>query len=104
MPADAAAAIRKVSRLNSGLKPGAILNAFFAVCAGQPVCLAIQPIQMKMAQVDSIMTENQSTALIAPRFIVGKPKAARIASMGSKWQQIRFHPHRDSAVRAAAAW
>src|SRR5690606_2927276 len=70
----AAAANRKISRLNSGLKPGAILKAFFAICAGQPVCLASQPSQMKTAQVDSIMTENQSTALMAPRFMVGRPK------------------------------
>jgi hypothetical protein len=30
------------------------------------------------------MTENQSTALMAPRFIVGRPKAANTAMAGSK--------------------
>src|SRR2546425_6375141 len=78
-PAEAAAAISSASRLNSGLKPGASFSAFLASQSGQPVCLATQPSQMNAAQVVSVMTENQSTELIALRFMVGRPNAARIA-------------------------
>src|SRR4051794_862422 len=87
-PIVAEAAISRAIKLNSGLNPGASLNAFFAIWAGQPVCFAIQPTQMKAAQVVRVITENQSTALIAPRFMVGKPNAARIASGGNRGSKV----------------
>src|SRR3546814_4201791 len=43
---------------------------------------------MKAAQVVSVITENQSTALIAPRFMVGKPNAASIASIGNSSNRL----------------
>jgi hypothetical protein len=38
----------------------------------------------------STITENQSMALMAPRFMVGKPKAAMIASGGSSLSRSPF--------------
>ena len=43
---------------------------------------------MNAAQVVSVMTENQSTELIALRFMVGRPNAARIANGGSSGSRM----------------
>jgi hypothetical protein len=72
---------------NSGLKPGTSLRAFLASCAGQPVSLAIQNIQTSPPSRVSTITENQSIALIAPRFIVGRPNAAISAIGGSSFSR-----------------
>ena len=59
------------------------MAAFLAIPAGQPVFAAVHATQMNRAQMVSVMTENQSMALMAPRFMVGKPIAASMASGGS---------------------
>jgi len=79
----AASATRKAIQPSSGWKPGTSLSAFLAAWAGQPVSLAIQNTQMMAAQAVSAITENQSMALMAPRFMVSRPKAAITASGGS---------------------
>ena len=82
-PAVAASATRKAIQPSSGVKPGTSLSAFLAARAGQPVSLAIQKIQITAAHKVSAITENQSMALMAPRFMVSRPKAAITASGGS---------------------
>eukprot|EP01032_Pedospumella_encystans_P024599 gene24598-27815_t len=68
---------------NSGLKPGTSLSALCAALAGQPVSMALQNSHRVAAHRVSTMTENQSMALMAPRFMVSRPKAAMMASGGS---------------------
>ena len=102
-PMLAAAATTKATMPTSGLKPGTSLSAFLASWAGQPVSLAIQNSQISAPSMVSTITENQSIALIAPRFMVGRPKAAISASGASILRKSPFSSagsHSSSTVRA----
>ena len=102
-PIVTAAATVKLMMPNSGVKPGTSFKALCESLAGQPVSFAIQNSQTRAASVVSAITENQSMALIAPRFMVGRPNAAIRASGGSSFSKSPFSgvgSHRITAVSA----
>ena len=84
------AATMNGAALNCGTKPGSSLSAFLANCAGTPVSFAAQNIHNRPASMVSTITENQSIALIVPRFMVGRPNAAMMASGGNSLSRSPF--------------
>ena len=64
-------------------KPGARRATLAATWLGTPVCMAIQMIQMLIAQPEKKSRVNQSISAATLRFRVGRANAASAASAGS---------------------